>query len=54
MISRAKSLLILIGHHETLCTDNNWKQIFDYCSKYNATLRNGKKMHQRIVFQNPS
>lgn len=48
MITRAKSLLIIIGDHNTLCEDQNWKHFFEYCSSNEAVLRNGKKMHKRI------
>lgn len=50
MITRAKSLLIIIGDHKTLCTDDSWKKLFDFCSANDAILMNGKKMHKRIEF----
>lgn len=48
MITRAKSLMIIVGNHTTLCEDENWQYLFEYCLENGATLRNGRKMHQRV------
>lgn len=50
MITRAKSLLIVVGDHNTLCADGNWDKFYKYCAENGAALRNGRKMHKRIVF----
>lgn len=48
MITRAKSLLLMITDHDTLCKDKNWQHFYEYCAKHEAVLRNGRKMHKRV------
>lgn len=50
MITRPKSLLIVIGDHNALCNDQSWKYLFKYCEQNGATLCNDRKMHQRIMW----
>lgn len=48
MLTRAISLLIVVGHHESLETDPNWAQLIDYCIKNGALMREDKIIHPRI------
>lgn len=48
MVTRAKSLLILIGKETTLQIDANWAEIIELCSQNKAFIRNGKMLHNRI------
>lgn len=36
MLTRAKSLLIIVGNPETLQKDKLWKQFINFCSQNNA------------------
>lgn len=47
-MTRAKSLLIIIGNHEALNDDTYWKALIDLCFEKNAITRNGNKLHPRI------
>lgn len=46
MLTRAKSRLIVIGNHETLSTDPNWKAFIEMCEKKGALIQ--EKKHPRI------
>lgn len=48
MITRAISLLIIIGNRDTLEQDSNWKTVIDYVQKNQALVRGGRKLHPRI------
>lgn len=47
MITRAKCLLIIIGDDETLCLDDNWRTLIEYCQN-NEAFANKAKLHPRI------
>lgn len=49
MITRAKSLLIIVGDSQTLSSDKNWKELIDYIEKERALIRKGKPLHPRII-----
>lgn len=38
MLTRAKCLLIIIGHGPTLVENGHWKSIIDYCQENGSTL----------------
>lgn len=46
MITRAKSLLIIIGHGLTLQKDKNWKSIIQYCQENDSVAT-----HNRLPFK---
>lgn len=46
MLTRAKCLLIIIGNHETLSIDPNWKEVIQTCKENGALVE--KKHHPRI------
>lgn len=48
MITRAISLLIIIGDHQTLTNDRNWKEVIDYVQKNHALIQGGKHLHPRV------
>lgn len=48
MITRAKALLIIVGNHDALSTDGNWKMLINYISKNGGLLKKGKKLHARV------
>lgn len=50
MITRSKSLLVIVGNYDTLIADENWKQLIDYCEDNGAIVRKGRKLHDRIKF----
>lgn len=50
MLTRAKSLLIILGDCKTLCSDENWRKMYDYCTEKKALFVNGRKQHERIEF----
>lgn len=48
MLTRAISLLIVVGNHEALDRDSNWEELIDHCNRNRALIRDGKILHQRI------
>lgn len=48
MITRAISLLIIVGDHESLQSDPNWAELITYCNENGALKREGKVLHRRI------
>lgn len=48
MVTRATSLLIIIGHKESLQTDDNWAALIEHCKKNKAEMREGQKLHPRV------
>lgn len=48
MVTRAVSLLIVIGDHEALEQDHNWAEFIDQCNAKGALLRDNKTLHPRI------
>lgn len=51
MITRPKSLLIIVGHYDTLFADKlNWRPLIEFCDEHEAIVRKGKKLHKRITF----
>lgn len=40
MITRAKSLLIIVGNPFTLSNDKNWAKMVNYCVKSKAMIHN--------------
>lgn len=48
MMTRAESLLIIIGHHQSLYSNDNWKKQIDHCISLNSLIRNGRKLHTRV------
>lgn len=51
MLTRAMNLLIIIGDHETLSSDNNWRMLIDTCNSKGAVMIGNRKMHPRIEAQ---
>lgn len=49
MITRAISLLIIVGDQDALYSDANWKVLIDYCIKNDCLVRAGRKLHRRIT-----
>lgn len=52
MVTRAESLLIIIGHHESLYKNNVWKKQIDYCISLGSLIQNGRKLYTRIQAPN--
>lgn len=50
MITRAKSLLIIVGKHEALSIDTNWGEIIKCCCQNKALVRGERILHERIEF----
>lgn len=48
MLTRAIGLLIIVGDHETLSTDDNWKFVIDYISENGGLFRDKTKLNPRI------
>lgn len=48
MVTRAKSLLIIVGNHEALETDENWAEIIRFCIQNGSLVREGRKLHGRV------
>lgn len=48
MITRAISLLIIIGNRDTLEQDPNRKTVIDYIQKNQAVVQGGRKLYPRI------
>lgn len=48
-ITRAISLLIIVGDHVGLGVVDNWKELIDYCDEKNSLVRDGRKLHKRIL-----
>lgn len=48
MVTRAISLLIIVGNHETLECDRNWAMLIKHCNEHGALIRENKKLHPRI------
>lgn len=38
MLTRAKSLLIIIGHQRTMQKNKYWKQMIQYCDEHKSVL----------------
>lgn len=39
VITRAKSLLIVVGDYKTLMSDENWLRFVQYCAQNDAIIR---------------
>ncbi|XP_055326157.1 putative helicase mov-10-B.1, partial [Sitodiplosis mosellana] len=53
ILTRAISLLIIVGNHETLQEDENWKAFIDYVHSNEGLINSsGKALHPRIEFPN--
>ncbi|XP_029676373.1 helicase MOV-10-like [Formica exsecta] len=37
-LTRAKALMIIIGNPDILCTNDNWKVLWEYCEKHGACI----------------
>lgn len=48
MLTRAISLLIIVGNHEALNSNENWAELITTCIKNKALVRNGKILYPRI------
>lgn len=48
MITRAISLLIIIGDHKTLNIDPNWQKLIERCNSNGALMQGDKVLHPRI------
>lgn len=48
MVTRAISLLIVVGNHEALECDDNWAELILHCNRNGALIRESKILHQRI------
>lgn len=48
MITRAISLLIIVGNHESLESDHNWAALIEHCNKNGALVRGNKVLYPRI------
>lgn len=40
MLTRAISLLIIVGNHEALQMDPNWAELINFCNENKALIRN--------------
>lgn len=45
VITRAKSLLIIVGDPHTLCLDENWEKLIEYCIQNNALIQGDKPFY---------
>lgn len=48
MVTRAISLLIVVGDHEALENDHNWAEFIAHCNNNGALTRNNQILHSRI------
>lgn len=48
MVTRAISLLIVVGDHTTLQSDPNWAKMIKYCNENLALQRENRILHRRI------
>lgn len=48
MVTRAISLLIIVGDHEALSTNEYWQKLIENCILKGAIKRGDKKLHPRI------
>lgn len=48
MVTRAIGLLIIVGNHEALESDQNWAELIAHYNKNGALVRNNKILHPRI------
>lgn len=48
MLTRAICLLIIVGDHEALSSNENWDVLIQKCFQKGVMLRNGKKLHPRV------
>lgn len=48
MITRATSLMIIIGDHSTLYGSAHWKELIDYCIENRALKAGEKVLHPRV------
>lgn len=51
MVTRAKSLLIIIGKHKLLNNDKYWRSMIEFCAKNKALSQNGIILKPRISFE---
>lgn len=49
ILTRAKSLLIIVGDPHTLSKDPNWATLIEYCIENRALIQGDKPFHIRII-----
>lgn len=49
MVTRAISLLIVVGDHEALEANPNWATLISYCNENRALKRGERILHGRIT-----
>lgn len=50
MVTRSKSLLIIVGKADILKQDENWQKMIQYCEENGAVASYGRKLKDRILY----
>lgn len=50
MVTRAESLLIIVGDHRLLSKDHDWNVFINFIAEKDAMRREGRKLHPRVEF----
>lgn len=48
MVTRAESLLIIVGDHRLLTKDRHWNILIEFIAAKGGMVKGGRKLHPRI------